>query len=226
VKAAALAVLLGLAPYAGAQVVTVTTPVDSCSGASCAKYGVGSTQRIRWTHDLGTAETFTVEMSRDGGSNYTTVATGVLASTATAGNYLYVVAPCTVSCPETSAVRVTAEGGSGASDVSATFPTVDLTPPVWKQPNVNTVTIPTGVNKQLVWTHVTGYQGSGYLFTVTLARDGTNFTEAVGTVTAGWQTRAELPWTPTGTCDTPGACRLRVVDYLGQVSDSAPFDLQ
>jgi hypothetical protein len=226
VKTAALAVLLGLASFAGAQTVTVTTPVDSCSGAACAKYGVGSTQRTRWTHDLGTAETFTVEMSRDGGANYTTVATGVLASTATAGNYLYTVAPCTVSCPETSVIRVTAEGGSGASDASATFPTVDLTPPVWKQPNVNTVTIPTGVNKQLVWLHVTGYQGSGYLFTVELARDGTNFSEAVGTVTAGWQTRAELPWTPTGTCTTVGSCRLRVTDYMSQASDSAPFDLQ
>jgi hypothetical protein len=67
---------------------------------------------VKWKHNLGAGARFTIELSRDGGSTWTTLASGVGASSATAGTYRW-----TVSAPATSRARVRVSCGA-LSDVS------------------------------------------------------------------------------------------------------------
>jgi len=48
---------------------------------------VDSLQTIMWTHNLGTGESVSIELSRDGGSSWTTIASAVANTGATSGQY-------------------------------------------------------------------------------------------------------------------------------------------
>jgi uncharacterized repeat protein (TIGR03803 family) len=94
----------------GTASVTVSSP--NTSGAN---WGVGSRQQIAWKHNLGNKATFTVELSRDGGSAYDVLATVVPAATATTGVLNWqVTAPTTTQA----LVRVTFENTPSVTDVS------------------------------------------------------------------------------------------------------------
>jgi hypothetical protein len=93
---------------------------------------VGATSTISWFHNLPTTGTVRIELSRDGGASYTTLADGVPISTGTGTGGSF---PWTVTGPATNTarVRVTANGGLPAIGISSPFsiltPTVTVTAP-------------------------------------------------------------------------------------------------
>jgi hypothetical protein len=75
--------------------ITVTAPNTNVN------WPVGSSQNIRWTHNLGTGESVRIERSDDGGASWTVIAAEVRNSANTAGAY-----PWVVTGPVTSAARI------------------------------------------------------------------------------------------------------------------------
>ena len=199
---------------------TVTSPWSN------AKWGVGSAQRLRWEHNLGTAATFQVELSRDGGTSFSPLSANAPSSTATAGNYLYTVAACSPSCPETGVVRVTSNGAATLVGTSPTFTLLNATPPTVRKPNATNVGASSVSGPfTIVWVHTTGYR-SGFL--IELSRDGgvTYPTVIAARALAQWATRGEFTYAFTGSCTPIDSCQVRVTDDLGLVATSAAFNIQ
>ena len=98
---------VGLAAAAAAPSVTVVSPNTAVD------WGVGSTQQITWTHNLGAGTQVRIEVSRNGGTTYAVVAAAVTNS-ATSGVFNW-----TVTGPNTTTalIRVSATTG-GTFDVS------------------------------------------------------------------------------------------------------------
>jgi M6 family metalloprotease-like protein len=87
---------------------TVTSPNTAVN------WGVGSTQTIAWTHNLGTGSTVALDVSRDGGVTWTAIAASVTNTSATSGSYAWI-----VKGPATTSARVRVRPASGAgSDVN------------------------------------------------------------------------------------------------------------
>jgi hypothetical protein len=112
--------------------ITVTTPNTAVDWA------IGSTQRIKWTHDGGKGSTVKVQISRDGGTTWTTIASSVTNSGGKTGSYDWV-----VTAPSTghARIRVAFTDDSAADDSNKDFtigsPFVRVTSPngsstVWK----------------------------------------------------------------------------------------------
>jgi hypothetical protein len=86
--------------------ITVTAPNTGVN------WTIGSTRNITWTHNLGTGSTVNIEISRNGGASWATIAAGVANAGATSGSYSWV-----VTGPSTTQARIRVSSGS-ASDVS------------------------------------------------------------------------------------------------------------
>ena len=129
----------------GAPSMAVTAPNTALSWA------VGSARAITWTHNLGAVSFVRIELSRDGGASWETLAPSVQNATATTGSFPWVVAgPPTA----TALVRVSWLDGP-ASDISnAAFaivaPAITVT-----SPNTN-VNWPVGSSRNVSWTHNLG----------------------------------------------------------------------
>ena len=89
--------------------VTVTKPNTNFVWA------IGSSGTISWTHNLGRAETVNIEVTRDGGSTWTALATNVLNSTDTSGSFTW-----NATAPATSEarIRVTWVANASVQDIS------------------------------------------------------------------------------------------------------------
>ncbi len=89
--------------------VTVTMPNTNVL------WTIGSNRTITWTHNLGNAERVNLEVSRDGGTNWTTLATNVAHTTNTSGSFVW-----TVTGPATTQarVRVTWTANGSVQDMS------------------------------------------------------------------------------------------------------------
>jgi hypothetical protein len=92
-----------------APVVTVTAPNTNVNWA------IGSTHSITWTHNLGTAESVKIEVSRNGGSTWSVLAQTVLNSSSTSGTFSWTV---TGPATTTARMRVTWVRDGAISDVS------------------------------------------------------------------------------------------------------------
>ena len=76
---------------------------------------IAATRTIRWSHNLGIAETVDIEVSRDGGATWEVVASGQANATNTSGTFDWLVSgPATT----TARVRVTWSGGMAVTDLS------------------------------------------------------------------------------------------------------------
>jgi hypothetical protein len=211
--------------------VTVTAPTSTTD-----VWAVDSTQRIRWEHDLGETVTFDVQLSRDGGTGFSPIATDILSSTPSAGNYNYTVTDDAGSYPESAVVRVSthvdpsvpATPGLGITDDSVTF-TIEQTPTIdIRKPRIG---VPIGgVNPfTIVWTQNLGYRSK---MMIEFDPDGTfgdGDTVLVTSLTySQWINRGQFSWDWTGrTCDAAGTCMLRVswVDDTSVSDDSDSFSL-
>jgi hypothetical protein len=78
-----------------APTVAVTAPNTNVN------WKVGANRTVTWTHNLGQAEQVAIAVSRDGGTNWATIAANVANSTATGGSFNW-----TVTGPTTTAARV------------------------------------------------------------------------------------------------------------------------
>lgn len=92
-----------------APVITVTAPNTNVN------WTVGSNRSVNWTHNLGTGESVQIELSRDGGTTWTPLATDHANSGNTSGTLSWV-----VTGPATTAarVRVTWTRNGSVQDVS------------------------------------------------------------------------------------------------------------
>jgi len=78
---------------------------------------IGSTQLIHWTHTLPADATVRIELSRDGGGSWATIADGVRNKTEDSGKFDWIV---TGGATDTALVRVSSAGAS-VSSVSVAF---------------------------------------------------------------------------------------------------------
>jgi subtilisin family serine protease len=93
------------------KLITVTSP------SALVKWPKGSTQVIAWTHNLGVPSSVRIELSRDGGTTYSVIASSVSNASATAGSYSWV-----VTGPRTKLARIRVTWTAGAvSDESDVF---------------------------------------------------------------------------------------------------------
>ncbi len=185
----------------GAATVLITAP-----GAAKENWGVGSVQRVRAEHDLGSGATFDVTISHDGGATFpTTAGTGAVGNSV-AVNQLWTVTDNggSPALPQSARVRVTSvtpwagvEDDSGAFEIQAPLLTVNR-----PRNNVNA-----GEAFKIVWTHNLGYRRP---FRVELSRDGgASYAGVIAASTLSqWAWRGEAYWAPTGTCSPH--CRVRV----------------
>jgi len=65
------------------------------------EWSIGSVHRISWTHRLGAGAKFRIDVSRDGGVSYQTIAGAVIGTSATSGSFNW-----TVTGPATTAARI------------------------------------------------------------------------------------------------------------------------
>ena len=204
--------------FARPATVTVTAPV-----ATKQNFGVGSEQRIRAEHDLGSAATFDVAISRDYGSSFSDIGTGVAsASNGTAINLDWTVTDGGQSTPQPgSQVRVTSVTPvAGASDTTVIF-TIDSDSINVRRPRNN---VATGVAFKIVWLHNIGYRRP---FQIELSRDdGNNFTETIASSTLSqWAWRGQFFWTPSGGCSTTCVVRVTSLDPVATTGDSVTFNI-
>ena len=204
--------------FARPATVTVTAPV-----ATKQNFGVGSEQRIRAEHDLGSAATFDVAISRDYGSSFSDIGTGVAsASNGTAMNLNWTVTDGGQSTPQPgSQVRVTSVTPvAGASDTTVIF-TIDSDSINVRRPRNN---VATGVAFKIVWLHNIGYRRP---FQIELSRDdGNNFTETIASSTLSqWAWRGQFFWTPSGGCSTTCVVRVTSLDPVATTGDSVTFNI-
>ncbi len=96
---------------------TIANPSLSITAPKTAvTWVIGTTQSINWNHNLGTAALVNIDISRDGGLTWTSIATAVPNSGATTGTFSWVVAGPASS---TSRIRVGWTNGP-ANDISNT----------------------------------------------------------------------------------------------------------
>jgi len=101
----------------GTTTATIVSPVITVTAPNTnVNWGVGSTQTIAWTHNLGAGSPVAIDVSRDGGTTWNTIASSVANASATAGSYAWV-----ATSPATTSARVRVRTASGAvSDASDT----------------------------------------------------------------------------------------------------------
>jgi hypothetical protein len=171
---------------------TVTSPNTAVNWA------VGSSQLITWTSNLGPAAAVRVELSRDGGGTWSTLAssapnTGAFAWTVTSPN------------ATTARVRVTWTGGAGAADTSdASFtiaaPSVTVTAPNTK------VTWTVGSARAITWSHNLGTSAS---MRIEVSRNGgSTWTVVAASVPNGGSASGTFNWTVTGPATNQGRVRV------------------
>jgi len=178
---------------------SVTSPV---AGAS---WTIGTARTITWTSNLLSTATVKIELSRNGGSTYTT-----LASTApNTGSFAWT---ATGSATTTAIVRVSANGFS-SSGVSGRFSLVAASVRV-TSPNT-AVTWTSGTVHAITWTHNLGASAQ---FKIEVSRNGV-WSVIASAVTGGGATSGSTNWTVTG--PRTSNAKIRVTWIGGTVNDSS-----
>lgn len=125
----------------GSPGVVVVSPNTAVS------WGLGSTWPIAWVHNLGANALFRVELTRDGGSTWTTLSPSVAGSTVVTGTFAW-----TVTGPLTTAARVRVTWLDGAA-VDVSDRSFSVVTPAIKVTAPNTATSWTvGSTRTISWT--------------------------------------------------------------------------
>jgi hypothetical protein len=125
----------------GTPVVTVISPNTAVN------WGRGSTQQIKWSHNLGANAHVRIDASRDGGTTYSTVAASVKNNSSTSGSFYW-----TLSVPNTTAalIRISALDLPATDTSNSVFVVAD--------PYINVATVKAGTDwgygtqRQHTWT--------------------------------------------------------------------------
>jgi hypothetical protein len=179
------------APFAvSSDALAVTAP------AAGASWTIGTTQPITWTSNLPQSATVKIELSRNGGSSYTTLAP----SAPNSGTFSW-----TASGPATSSALVRLSvNGFAASAVSATFSLVAATITV-TSPNT-AVTWLAGSVHPITWTHDLG---AGAQFKLEVSRNGgSTWSLITASAPSGGATSGSYNWTVTAPKTSSGRIRV------------------
>jgi uncharacterized repeat protein (TIGR03803 family) len=186
--------------------ITVTAPNTAVT------WSVGSTRAITWRHNMAVGQLVNLEISRDGGGTWATIANGVGNATATTGTFTW-----TVAGPTTSAARVRVSwapdpGASDASDVdfSVVAPTIAVTAPntavTWRVASTQTL-------------RATHNLGAGQPVAFEVSRDNGASWDPIATLTTGTSGTLSYAWVVTG----PATSQARI--RASWTSDSSVTDL-
>ena len=177
--------------------ITVTAPNTAVT------WTIGSTRSITWSHNLGTSQTVNIDVSRDGGTTWSSVAANVANATATTGTYSWV-----VSGPATTQARIRASASanpavSDTSNVNFTISgTISVTSPT------SGVNWGLGSRRTITWNHTLG---AGQTFSILLSTDGgTTFPTTLASGVAGGATSGSYDWVVAGATSTTGPRPRRV----------------
>jgi PKD repeat protein len=178
-----------------AQTISVTAP------NAAVNWGVGSTQLIEWTHNLGTGSTVRIDVSRDGGVTWSAIAASVTNAGVASGSYAWVVTgPATAS----GQIRVSAISGSGsdASDANFTIAAPFITVSAPKSGALWSV----GTTYAISWKHNLGTTGA---VKIEISRNGGNtWSVLAGSVQNSGNESGSYNWT--ATAPTTTVARIRV----------------
>ncbi|HLK89608.1 MAG TPA: FG-GAP-like repeat-containing protein [Polyangia bacterium] len=168
------------APFAlSSDALAVTAP------AAGASWTIGTARSITWTSNLPSSATVKIELSRNGGTSYTTLA----ASAPNTGSFAWTVSGAATS---SALVRVSANGFA-ASAVSGAFALVAATITV-TSPNT-AVTWLTGSVHPITWTHDLG---AGAQFKLEISRNGgSTWSLITAAAPSGGATSGSYNWTVT-----------------------------
>ena len=179
----------------GALFAIVTPTLTVTSPTAGASWTVGTPQAITWTSNLSAAATVSVDLSRDGGGSYTTLA----ATAPNNGSFAW-----TATGPATASaiVRLTANGTVPASGVSGAFaianPTLAITAP-------NTGASWTiGTAQAITWT--TNLPATGTVRVELSRNGGTSYTS----LAASAPNSGSFTWTVNGVATTSAIVRVSV----------------
>jgi len=165
-------------------------------------WGVGSVQRVAWTHNLGAGSLVRVELSRNGGSSWTTIAPSVTNATATAGFFDWTVTGATTT---NARVRVVWQANTAINDRSDASFTIASPFVTVTSPNTG-VAWTVGTVQTLRWNHNLGTNG---VVKVEVSRDGGGAWALIhsGVANNGAST-GSFDWTVSGPTTTKGRIRL------------------
>lgn len=168
-----------------AAALAVTAP------AAGTTWAIGATRAVTWTSNLAPTGTVRIELSRNGGSSFTTLASSV----ANTGSFTWTASGSTTT---SAVVRVSANGAPAASGVSGRFslvtPTLSVT-----APNTS-VTWLVGSVHAITWTH---NLGAGAPFKLEVSRNGGSSWSTIATSVLGGATSGSYDWTvPSPRSDT------------------------
>jgi hypothetical protein len=189
-------------------VVTVLAPNTAVS------WTIGTAQTIRWSHNLGANSSVRIDLSRNEGMTWESIAASVQNSAATSGTFVW-----TVNGPATTAALIRVAGvGEPASDINdVTFsiiaPAVTVTAP-------NTaVTWRSGTVQTIRFTHNLGI---GQAFAIDVSRDGGNNWAPLTSVTSTSATTGSFAWTVTA--PPTSRARIRVRAARDAATDTSDVD--
>jgi hypothetical protein len=180
-----------------ADFVTVTAPNTAVNWAA------GSTQAITWGHSLGTSQTVNIDLSRDGGATWSSIATSVANATATTGSHTWVVtSPATTQAR----VRVTASANPAVNDTSNVNFTISGGSITVTAPNT-AVTWATGSTRSLTWSH---NLGTSQTVNIDVSRDGgATWSPLAANVANATATTGTYSWVVSGPATTQARIRVR-----------------
>lgn len=185
----------------GTLVVSAPTPntITVSAPNTAVSWRASTVQNITYTHNLGAGQPVNIELSRDGGSSWSAVASSTT-TTGTTGTYAWAVTgpPTTLG-----RIRVSSAGTPAVNDISnvnftITNPTVTMSTPntavSWQAGSAQSVK----VNHTL---------GSGQNINLETSRDGGTSWAPLTTVATTTATSVTYSWTVTGPTTTTGRIR-------------------
>ena len=175
---------------------TVTAPNTAVT------WTTGSTQSITWNHSLGTSQTVSIDLSRDGGATWSSVATNVANATAATGTYGWV-----VSGPSTTQarVRVSASANPTISDTSDVNFAISSGTITVTAPNT-AVTWTAGSTQAITWNHTLG---TSQTVNLDVSRDGGATWSLIATnVANATATTGSYSWVASGPATTQARVRV------------------
>jgi hypothetical protein len=190
--------------------INVTQPNTALS------WPTGTTRNINWGHNLGTAERVNIDLSRDGGATWSSIAANVPNTAAATGTY-----PWVVTGPATTRARVRVSWTSdpNVQSVSAVDFTISGT---------ITLSAPTGASswavgsaRTVTWNHTLG---AGQSFDIDLSTDnGATFAIPVARAVTAGPSAGAFDWTVPGPLSTVARLRVTWTDSAAVSRTSGPF---
>jgi hypothetical protein len=180
---------------------TIEDRINLTAPNTAVTWPIGATRAITWGHNLGASAAVNIDLSRDGGLTWESLATNVATATSNTGSFSWV-----VTGPATTAarVRVSWAANPGVGSVSAMSFTISGT--------IST-TAPTGAaswgigsQRTITWNH---NLGAGQSFNITLSTNGgTSFPTTIATGVSAGATSGSYAWVVSGPPST--TARIRV----------------